>query len=219
MQMGKTTSTILVLLFCLFGTNGLSRAQGSAFAKLDFGGNTYIDVPRNWTYLDESLRKHLNVAGEAVTRLAGNAPNPGENIVLIAGNAYTSFRTPSATLRLSVRRGEGPTQADMREVAKMPKTALAQMLAPVAEETRRVMIGIDGIRNAKAVDTRVKINQGLICMFFEFETDASDGVKFSQTYVCPLGNRSVKLSTSYRKSEAAMFRPVIEYVSESLRVK
>jgi len=219
MQLVKTSSALLILFFCVFGTSAISRAQGSAFAKLDFGGNTYIEVPRNWTYLDQNLRKHLNTTGEAVTRLAGITQNPGENIVLVAGNAYTSFRTPSATLRLSVRRGESPTQTDMREVVKMPKDELAEMLAPVAEETKRVMIGVDGVKSAKAVDSRVSINEGLVCMFFEFESDTSDGVKLSQTYVCPLGNRSVKVSTSYRKSEAAMFRPVIEYVSKSLRVK
>jgi hypothetical protein len=212
-------SALIAFLAFAIGTSPLCHAQGSSFAKLDFGGNTYIEVPRNWTYLDDNLRKHLNTGSEAATRLTGITPNPGENVILVSANAYTSFRTPSATLRLSVRRGDGPAQADMREVSRLPKAELAQLLAPVADETRRVMIGINGVKSAKAIDARVATNQGLICMFFEFETEASDGVKLSQTYVCPLGNRLVKLSTSYRRSEATLFRPVIEYVWQSLRVK
>lgn len=212
-------STLLIFVTLAVGTSGLCHAQDSgAFAKLDFGGNTYIEVPRNWTYLDENLRKHLNTGGEAVARLAGITPNPGENVILVASNAYTSFRTPSATLRLSVRRGDGPTQVEMRQLAKLPKMELVQLLTSVAEETRRAMIGIDGVKSIKTVDTRVATNQEIVCMFFAFETDTSDGAKLSQTYVCPLGNRSVKLSTSYRKSEAMLFRPVIEYVWQSLRV-
>lgn len=211
-------SILFIFLTLAVGENGLCQENNGAFAKLDFGGNTYIEVPRNWTYLDENLRRHLDTGSEAVTRLAGIAPNPGENIILVAGNAYTSSRTPSATLRLSVRRGDSPTQENMREVAKLPKKELAQLLAPVAEETRRVMVGLDGVKSVKAVDARVASNRGMTCMFFEFETDASDGAKLSQTYVCPLGNRSIKLSTSYRKSEATLFHPVIKYVWQSLRV-
>lgn len=212
-------SALIAFFAFAVGAGALCHAQGNPFAKLDFGGNTHIEVPRNWTYLDDNLRKHLNTGSDAATRLAGITPNPGENVILVAANAYTSFRTPSATLRLSIRRSDGPTQADMREVSRLPKVELAQLLAPVADETRRVMIGIDGVKRVKAIDARVVTNQGMICMFFEFETEASDSVKLSQTYVCPLGNRSVKLSTSYRKSEGTLFRPVIEYVWQSLRVK
>jgi len=211
-------SILFIFLTLTVGKNGFCQGNNGTFAKLDFGGNTYIEVPRNWTYLDENLRSHLNTGSEAVTRLAGITPTLGENVILVAGNAYTSFRTPSATLRLSVRRGDSPTQEIMREVAKLPKKELAQLLTPVAEETRRIMVGIDGVKSVKAVDARVASNQGMICMFFEFETDASDGAKLSQTYVCPLGNRSVKLSTSYRKSEATLFHPVIKYVWQSLQV-
>jgi hypothetical protein len=209
---------LFIFLTLAIGEKGLCQGQNNAFAKLDFGGDTYIEVPRNWTYLDENLRGHLDTAGEAVTRLAGITPNPGENVILVAGNAYTSFRTSSASLRLSVRRGDAPTQADMRELSKLPRKELAQLLAPVVEETRRVMVGVDGVKSVKAVDARVASNRGMTCMFFEFETDTLDGAKLSQTYVCPLGSRSVKLSTSYRNSEATLFNPVIKYVWQSLRV-
>lgn len=212
----KKIYSLFIFVTLALGVDGLCLASdGGAFAKLNFGGNTYIEIPRNWKYLEENLRKHLNTSGEAVTRLAGFTPNPGENVILIAGNAYTSSRTPSATLRLSVRRGDGPTQVEMRQLAKLSKM---ELLLPVAEETRRVMTGIEGVKSVKVIDTRVATSKGMVCMFFEFETDASEGVKLSQIYVCPLGSRSVKLSTSYRKSEAMMFRPVIEYVWQSLRV-
>ena len=53
----------------------------------------------------------------------------------------------------------------------------------------------------------------------EFEMELANGVNLSQTYKCPLGNREIKLATTYRKSEAAMFRPVIEYAWQSLKAK
>lgn len=218
MRLKQRYSIIFIFLALAVGEKGLCQGQNGTFAKLDFGGSTSIEVPRNWTYLDENLRRHLETASEAAAHLAEITPNPGENVILVAGSAYTSFRTPSATLRLSVRSGDTPTQAVMSEVAKLPKKELAKLLAPVADETRRVMVGVDGVKSVKAIDARVASNQGMTCMFFEFETDTLDGAKLSQTYVCPLGSRSVKLSTSYRKSEATLFHPVIKYVWQSLRV-
>ena len=201
---------LAIALLCI--ASSTSYGQGSSFAKLDFGGDIFIEVPRNWTYLDGNLKNHLNAAGEAVARLAGITPNPGENVILVAGNAFTSFRTPSATLRVSVRQGEAPSQSDVREMGSVPEAELSRMLAPVMEETRRAMIGIEGVKNATPIGARVVSNKSLSCMFFEFETEASDGPKISQTYVCPMASRTVKLGTSYRQSEAAMFRPVTQYV-------
>ena len=73
-------SILFIFVTLAVETSELCHAQDSgAFAKLDFGGNTYIEVPRNWTYPDENLRKHLNTGGEAVARLAGITPNPVES--------------------------------------------------------------------------------------------------------------------------------------------
>lgn len=98
---------------------GPGSAQGSAFAKLDFDGEVFIEVPRHWTYFDDNLRKHLETATEATIRLAGLPRASGENVILVAGRTQTSSQGTSATLRLSVRRGPGLTQAQMLEVAKM----------------------------------------------------------------------------------------------------
>jgi len=214
----KIFSCFIVLILGL-GTSNVVQAQGDKFAKLDFGGAAYIEVPRSWTYLDKELNKRLNTFSESIARLAGVPPNPGQNIILVAGKTYTSFHTSSATLRLSIRHGNGPNQTLMQEIAKLSKPEVAQFLSPIANQTQKAMVRVAGVRSAKAVDAKVAAKKGLICIFMEFETDASDGLKLSQTYICPLGNRSVKLSTSYRKSEAKLFRPIVEHVWNSLRIK
>ncbi len=196
--------------------NSVSQVQGNSFVKLDFGGEISIEIPRNWSYLDDNLKKHLNTAVEAATRLAKITPNPGENVILVAGNAYTSFRTASATLRLSVRQGDAPTQADVREINSISQTKLSQVVAPAVEETRRVMIGVDGVQDVKLLGVSVVSNNSLNCIFLEFENKTIDGPRAVQTYICPMSSRAVKLTTSYRKSEAALFRPVTQYVWQSL---
>ncbi len=208
------------LIAIVVALSSLSQSVfGSAFAKLDFGGEIYIEIPRNWTVLDENLRNHLNTSSEAITRLAGLPQSANDNVILVAANAYTTFRTPSSTLRLSVRRGQGASQSDMAQVARMPQAELQAALAPIAEQSQKAMLGIDGVMSATFLGSRVASNKTLYCMFFEFETVVPDGTKISQTYVCPYSTKTIKLSTSYRKSESAMFRPVIEQVWQSLNSK
>lgn len=211
--------TLTVVLVPLLGESALVRAQDDSFVKLDFAGTTLIEVPINWEYLDKNLRRQLNIAGEATVRVAGITPNIGENVILISANAYTSSRTPSATLRLSVRRGKAPTQTEMREASKLPSSVLSQLLEPIADETRRVMLVNSGVKSVTTTASSVLSNRGVICMFFEFEIKSATRTSLYQTYVCPMGERSVKLSTSYNKSEANIFRPITEHVWQSLRIK
>jgi len=215
----KIFSYFAITVALVMGLNETTHAQGSAFAKLDFGGMIYIEVPRNWTYLTDNITKHIDTGSEATIRLAGISPNNGQNSILIAGNAYTSYRTTSGLFRLSVRYGSSPVQEDMRKLTELSEDEVALILTPVANLTRKAMLSTKSIKSVKTVNTKVTTNNGLVCMFFEFETDLLDGLKLAQTYVCPLGNKSVKLSTSYRKSEAILFRPVVEYIWTSLRVK
>jgi hypothetical protein len=107
----------------------------------------------------------------------------------------------------------------MREAAKASKTELAPIVKEVAESTRKAMMGGDGYRSATFVRGEVVSNKSLICFLIEFETDAGDGLKRTQTYICPMGTRNVKLTTSYRKSEAVLFWPVVQYVWQSLAAR
>lgn len=207
------------LLACLCVSPHAVRAQESAFSKLDFGGAITVEVPRNWTYKNENLRRRLNTEGEAATRLLGITPNPGENIVLVAANAYTSFQTASATLRLSIRRGESPSQADVRELSKASRSELLQLLGPVTSESHKAMMNTGLVKSIKTLDARILSNQSLHCMFFESEALFADRTELLQTYICPMGDKSIKLSTSYLKSEAPLFRPVLQHVWLSLRAK
>lgn len=211
---------LFVGLLSVLGKSALVYAKVNSFAKLDFDGAVFIEVPVNWRYLDENIRKQLNLAGERSVRLAGIYPNAGENVTLVAANAYAnSSRMPSATIRLSVRRGETPTQIEMREVSRLPRSSLTQLLEPIAEETRRVMAVNSEVRSVTATASDVLSNSGLVCMFFEYEIRSAKSTDLYQTYVCPLGDRTVKLSTSFSKSEANEFRSIVDHVWQSLRVK
>lgn len=192
-------------------------AQSSSFAKLQFGETIFLEVPRNWEYSNKQIRQHLDTGSEAVGRLAGFPVAQGDNQILLAANAYTSSKTLSATLRLSVRPGAAPTQADVQEFAKYPKAELNTVFGPMLSETAQLLRSMEGVEYVKALDSRVESNGYINCIFIEFEYAKSDGISLSQSWLCPMGNKAIKLSTSYRKNEAALLKPVIMHVWKSLR--
>lgn len=192
-------------------------AQSSSFAKLQFGEAIFLEVPRSWAYQNEQVRQHLNTSAEAIGRLAGLTTAQGDNQILLAANAFTTFKTPSATLRLSIRLGSAPTQANILELANYPKAELDSVFGPILEETARALRSMEGVKYVKALDSRIESNKYIKCIFAEFEFAKPDGISLTQTWLCPMGDKSVKLSTSYRKTEAALFKPVITYIWKSLR--
>lgn len=224
-QMTKTSAIatcaffwfFIIFLFTSMGP-AVVLAQQSTFAILQFDNGITIEVPRNWTYLDDNIKQQLNNSSEAIVKLSGTPLNQGDNQILIAANAYTTFNKPSATMRISVRPGKYPTQLEMRQLSQTSKAELSEILTPIIAATKRAILSMEGVRSVTLRDARIEQSKHLACLFTEFEKDTSDGLTLSQTYVCPAGDKSIKLSTSYRKSEATLFKPVLQYIWHSLTV-
>lgn len=222
--MKRTNIIVVCFLICiLFPCVSTAASQKSTFVALQFGEDVAIEVPRDWTYLDDNMKRNINTSSEAALKLSGISLNQGDNKILVAAHAYTQYLTPSATLRLSVRPQypkEGITQSEMRQEApKLSKKQLLEMVAPTISETKRAMINIEGMRSVKFIDARVEQSKHLTCLLTEFENNADYGISLVQVYVCPAGDKSIKLTTSYRKSEATMFKLILKYVWNSLRVR
>lgn len=95
---------VMIVAFAI-GSACLAADGPSVFVRLLFGSDVSIEVPRNWTFLNQNIRQHLNTYSEAVAKFSGIDVNQGNNQILLAANAYTVDKKPSATLRLSVRVG------------------------------------------------------------------------------------------------------------------
>ncbi len=186
--------------------------------KIDFGDGISMDVPKTWQYLDPKYHQLIQTSVDAVLKLAALPEPDGTNILLIAANANTGYKTSSATLRLSVRHGPGSTQQDVRQLANEPKKVLDETLDPALTASIKSLETQGFVSNVKSLGGRVESNSFVSCIFTELEYSKPDGVTLSQTWLCPFGDKAVKLSTSYRKSEAVLFEPVIRYVFQSLNV-
>jgi len=194
------------------------KGQYGDFTELVVGEGIHIEVPRSWKFQDDAANKHLNALTEKLIHTAGVPSNSGQNVILVMARTFTSFDAPSASLRLSVRNGRTFSQVAMGEAAKVSKAKMRDEFSPWMKNIKKSMANNFGVK-LKTVDYGVTSNKDLVCMFFIAELSMPDGLEINQTYVCPLGERTVKLSTSYRKAEAKQFRPVIDHVWQSLQVK
>lgn len=211
------TVTLLFIGALLFAPSGL--ADDAYFGRVEFGQGISVELPKGWVYLDEGHARQIDQGAEAMIRLSTGITNTTENVVLAAANAYVGSNRPVATLRLSVRNAASLTQEETGEIARLPPEEMKAVVAEIAEVTRRGLMSTGTVKDARITSTGVSSNKSITCMIFEVEVDAADAEKDFVTFWCPLGSRSLKLSGSYLRGEKLTYRPTIEYVWRSLRVK
>lgn len=185
----------------------------SAFVRLQFGNDAAIEVPRNWSFLDMNIRQHLNAYSEAVAKFAGIDMNQGNNQILVAANAYTKDEKPSATMRLSVRVGTFPAQAsikdaDSNELRREAEIALKNLQGTLPEN----------VKGMRILDVRVERLGDYYTIVTDKQVDYLSGPEVDRLDVIYVSSKVYKLNTSYRKSEAWMFEPVIRHIRQSLTI-
>ncbi|MEW8300329.1 MAG: hypothetical protein AB2723_03870 [Candidatus Thiodiazotropha sp.] len=206
-------ATMVGIFLLISGTLNNTNAENSAFAHFRFGSDISIDVPRNWYFLDENIRQNLNTYSEAVVRLAGITATQGNNQILIAANANTSSKKPSATMRLSVRRGKFISQgeariADPKELEAMAEYQLERLNSSLPDNVKG--ISLIGVRIEKLGKYYSIVTEKLVEYTSGVEVDRLDVVYFP--------NVVYKLNTSYRKSEEWMFLPILKIIRDSLSI-
>lgn len=209
----------LATVFLIFGSD-CALAKDSVFAKLEFGNEIYIEVPKNWNYLDAFMREHIHVATEAIIKLSGITENKDENLILLSANTFTTFKNPSATFHLNVRRAQTISQIDMHKLVNLSKKELESTFGSAEEGLSKIQKAFDDIRTAKVLNYKIVENKNLACIFSEYEiTKSNDSTYIFQTWICPAGNKFVKLGTTYNKEEANIFKPTIYYIWSTLDIK
>ncbi len=199
----------LVCLLALVTAVAFGQDGKSAFATVKFGGGVQVDLPRNWTYMDKRVADHMNTSSEATANLTGLSLNQGDNDTLVAANAHDGQGKSKATLRISMRAAPSMSQAQMRELAAAPPSATEEQLRSAADETVKVMLKVPGVRSYAVRTVKLDRNAALVCSLSSFEGEFGRGLVVSDTWVCPLGDRTLKLSTSYEKSSQSIYLPTL----------
>jgi len=210
-------ATLLTSILLLSGLTcfGFTAEGKSTFVRLQFGKDVSIEVPRNWYFLDQNIRQHLNTYSETVAKLSGIDVNQGNNQILIAANAYSNDKKPSASMRLSVRgiADACPSQTELKF------TDLSKMRRDVELNIRKLNKSLpDNVKNIELIDVRLERIGKYYTLVTEQQIDFVYGPAFDRLDVICVGNKNFKLYTSYQKAEAWMFEPIIRYIRKSLAI-
>ncbi|MEW8264725.1 MAG: hypothetical protein AB2731_01170 [Candidatus Thiodiazotropha sp.] len=206
-------ATMVGIFLLISGTLNNTNAENSAFAHFRFGSDISIDVPRNWYFLDENIRQNLNTYSEAVVRLAGITATQGNYQILIAANANTSSKKPSATMRLSVRRGKFISQGEARIANPKELEAMAEY------QLERLNSSLpDNVKGISLIGVRIEKLGKYYSIVTEKLVEYTSGVEVDRLDVVYFPNVVYKLNTSYRKSEEWMFLPILKIIRDSLSI-
>ncbi len=206
-------AALILVISSVFVPLCFAANNASTFLRLQFGNDVSIEVPRNWKFLNQNTMQNLNTYSEAVAKFAGIDANQGDNQILVAANAYTNGKKPSATMRLSVRVGSFPSQDEI-------KFADPTDLRREAEKTLRTLnINLpDNVRGMKLLDVRLDRLGVYYSIVTDKQVDYVSGPELDRLDVIYVGDKVYKLNTSYRKSEEWMFKPIIQHIRNSLKI-
>ncbi len=185
----------------------------STFARLQFGNDVSIEVPRNWTFLDPNIRSHLNTYSEAVAKLSGIDVNQGNNQILVAANAYTEQnKKPAATVRLSVRLGNVASQEEVKAANLGDLRREAESTLDKLQKSGSLPASVRGM---KLLDVRLEKLGGFYTIVYDKQVNYDSGPEIDRLDVIYLGNKVFKLNTSWKR-DVPMFEPIIRRIRQSL---
>lgn len=213
---------LLVLGLFIFGAvsaNAAEKKSGkdSMFLAINYQG-IQLKVPRNWQYNSAELNNHINTATESMLKLQKIDLDQGNNQILVAGTLRMDNKRPIANLRLSVRNEPALSQKDMKVALKSEPTELDAAAKALADQGVKVLRKIDTVKKADVVSAKIKNINGNICMMSEIIVMYEDDVRINESYVCMFKNRRVKLTHSYSADTKEIVKPILDYVTSTLKV-
>lgn len=190
--------------------------QPSAFTDHRFDGEIRVSIPSSWAELDDKLANDINTASEAIASQANAGGGQGNNEVLIAANAFDGVGATVATVRLSVRSWAELNQAEMRQGARENPDDLRPMMLMLSENTAKSLRALPNAKYYTVRDVGLAENDSLFCMWSSFAYDIGKGPTVSDSWVCPMGDRTIKLTTSYIEGLSSVYSPIMAHIWKSL---
>ena len=211
-----------LIFFCLSAQTIDAMAENGEHAKLVFGEDVAIEVPRNWKFSNDGIAKLIGSKSGAMIRLGAVQVAEGKDTEIVSANAYTDLKRPSATLLLTARhsgRVKTYTQDDMLYIKDLPEHQLKTVFHSPEESLKKAYLAMDGVTEVKVMQARVDSNTTTICMFTEHEVTTADRLTFvAETWICPDRNRIFKLAMTYNKAEAKRFKSIVSDIWNSLQI-
>jgi hypothetical protein len=201
---------LLVLCLLLFESIHIA-AQDSNFVLLRLPLNIAMRVPRNWWRIDGDLNRAIATNSEAFVNLAGMKSPQGRKNIFRANSmprsTYAGVAIDIEDSDISPSDVRGATAQDLREYGVFMRDMIARSTAGTAMS----IVGEYRVRK--------EIIDGLPAIICDYQRSGSQGPVSVRVITLFLAHRILAITLSHRISEAALWKPVIDYMQRSIQVE
>lgn len=205
---------VFILVAVLTATANFAIAGDTRYQRFSLKEGISIEAPSHWLVHADSEKKNFAAASEGAARIAGIDYDTNQDKSRLI--AISALPTPSgAKIRINLIRPLPFSSAELR-------SASAQNLKDVETEFRAVMgksMASMGAKLLAVATPRIEMVSGSPSLLLEYRRSDPHGPSpWTVTqYKIPVGDKLIELTTSYRESDATIWKPVIEYAKQSLR--
>jgi hypothetical protein len=184
----------------------------SNFTEVRLPRGVTLELPNGWWLLGDDLNRAIDTAAESALDLSGITLPPGDEVVLVAANSmprstYAAVRVTSTT---------PPSFSD----AELDSLTLDDMPAVQAEMAKMLELVLpqQGLQILSPVVVKIGTLAGHVALVTEYTRSGPKGPVWVQISQISSGQQEIQLNLSYRVSEAAIWRPVVGKIRNSISV-
>ena len=209
---------LLVLALCLQHTAAAS--QTLSYTTIEVGGRLTITVPSHWRVRDTAERQNVAAGADAALNPTGKSSGS----MHVSSLSVVSNPEPiRAIIRVSFLQESG-TQADLiREVSASRSKVITELKAGWEAEKQQVIEAMSrqGGQYLGQEDYRIETIGARTALVISYKRGSlKGGAPFVVTqYHVPMGSDKVLVTLSFQESEAALFRPILERVKNSIAIR
>ena len=213
----------LLLALALLTHHSIAQDARSAFQNISLGNLVSINMVHDRQYLDRKVADHLNTASEARSHLAGIVV-PGSKVTTkydcVAANARNSAGKTLATLRVSMRESSydhfRPNFALLRKRHHQPTSSTSSIALPHWWSSPH--FALPNSNQIALYSTKLVSNGNLLCTWSQYEQISfGRGPVIQDGWICPVGKRTIKLTTLYQKALRWIYGPTVEHMWRTLK--
>ncbi len=202
------------ILVVLTATASFAIAGDTRYQRFSLKEGISVETPSHWLVHDDSEKKNFAAASEGAARTAGVDYETNQNKSRLI--AISALPTPSgAKIRINLIRPLPFSSVELRSTS-------AQDLRDVETEFSAGMAKSMTSMGAKllAVATpKIEMINGNPALLLEYRRSDLLGPSpwTVKQYKIPAGDKLIEFTVSYRESDASIWKPILEYVKQSLR--
>ena len=206
----KLKCNFAVMVFLIFSS---SISMASNFANVKLSRGVELQIPKDWWLLTAQHNKMIETSVEAAMELSGLDAPSGVELNLISANSmprstYAAVRVDSispSTVSPSVIKAL--TAADISAFGKETESGLKKILPQQGNR----LLSFVGVR-------RVTISSQ-IGLMTEYKRSSPNGPVLVSIIQVFTPTQGVRINLSYRESEEAIWKPVIDKIYRSIKIK